>query len=130
MAKNTLFKILFYAATLLVLVITLMPLSSDRPGFLQAILFEDIDKVVHAGIFFLLIILQRLAWPSSSIWPPIIALLVYGLCIEYLQHTLPTGRSFDWWDWIFDGIGIIFGAIFYEYAMRRYLTTHSHSVPS
>lgn len=121
--KRNFFKILFFAATILVLVITLIPLSPERPGFLQRFLFEDIDKVIHAGLFFILVILQRLAYPHTSIWKAVALLFAYGLLIEILQHILPTGRSFDWWDWIFDGIGVIFGALLFEYFGRKVLTS-------
>ena len=88
----------------MVLFATLTPLDGIEP-----IGWEFADKAIHLGIFLLLTFLLYLAYPEISRWNIALLMIFYGLLIEILQHILPLGRSFDWYDWVFDIIGVLIG---------------------
>jgi len=77
------------------------------------------DKLIHAFVFFLLMI-----WFCGLFrfrMAPVIAacLLFYGLLIEYLQSFLPY-RSAEWADVIFDFGGILLGWIVAAAGLRSW----------
>ena len=74
-----------------------------------------LDKLVHAGIFAILAILFM--YPVSKTGITIVqkrnyfikialASAIWGLTTELIQKYFIPGRSFDWFDWIFDGAGV------------------------
>jgi VanZ family protein len=91
---------------------------------------QHIDKVFHfaayAGLAFLL------AWslptiPGHRYLNILLAALIamsYGVIDECLQ--IPVGRTADFYDWIADSAGAIFGLITYA-IMRSWLTTRGKS---
>ncbi|MDG4945133.1 VanZ family protein [Weeksellaceae bacterium KMM 9713] len=88
----------------LVTLATLTPLDGIPP---IEIGFDFVDKIIHLIIFLVLTILSYFAYPNFNRWINLAWLVLFGLLIEVLQHSLPTGRSFDWYDWIFDIIGVV-----------------------
>ena len=93
------------------------------PGeeFPEAGWLEDIqlDKIVHVGLFFTLVILWCL--PSGArtsrertnrVYIYItLAFLVYGIAIEFIQRYFVPHRSFDIFDIVADTVGCVAGFI-------------------
>lgn len=67
------------------------------------------DKWSHflafAGISFLWL------WTGPKYLSVIVSAILFGLLIEILQGSLPESfhRSFDWYDWLADSIGVLLG---------------------
>lgn len=96
----------------IVLVLICMP-GKDLPGnsFLEMINF---DKMVHAGIFGLMVILfvRPIAMSNISATEKrkyyiqiTIFTILWGLATEFIQKYLVTGRDFDLWDFVADAVG-------------------------
>lgn len=98
-------------------------------SFLELISF---DKFVHAGVFFVLIVLtirgfllqnsftrlQRSAKISAFV-----ICIIYGGLLEIMQGTLFEGRSASWFDIIANSFGAAMGLLLYkhiEYYFLRY----------
>lgn len=111
------------AWTVIMLVLTLLP-SPDFPHtFLSTIPF--FDKMVHAGIFGLFVILWYagaykslrtkdgkggIPHPMTLLARVILAAIVLGLLIEVVQKEWRTiQRDFEWFDWIADILGAFLG---------------------
>ncbi|MFT3982152.1 MAG: VanZ family protein [Ferruginibacter sp.] len=96
----------------IVLVLIAMP-GKDIPGnsFLEKINF---DKIVHACIFGLMVILfvrpiamSRIAVDEKRKYYIQITVftIIWGLTTEFIQKYLVTGRDFDLWDFAADAVG-------------------------
>jgi hypothetical protein len=110
--------------TAVILFLTLLP-ASDLPNtFFSKIPY--FDKMVHAGIFALFVILWYAAWyksfslthanvqktkqPLTGLAGIILIAVLLGLLIEILQKEWTTiHRDFEWFDWLADIIGAFFG---------------------
>ncbi len=78
------------------------------------------DKVAHAVMFgilnylFIFPIFKTEMVESTKvnyfIWISLAA-SVWGLSTEFIQLLVP-GRSFDWWDWLADSIGVLMALIY------------------
>jgi len=69
-----------------------------------------VDKWVHAGFFFVLV----LAWSAAFRLPPWAVYggaFLYGAAVEIVQHQWIAHRSFDAWDLAADTLGIILGGL-------------------
>lgn len=111
------------AWTVIMLVLTLLP-SPDFPHtFLSSIPY--FDKMVHAGIFGLFVILwyggaykttvksgkEGAAHPMTLLARVILAAILLGLAIEIVQKEWRTiQRDFEWFDWLADTLGAFLGA--------------------
>jgi hypothetical protein len=113
--------------TIVILILTLLP-ASDIPHTVL-LKIPHFDKLVHAGIFGLFVILWYAAFyksfsagynekketvrqyhPLTVLASVIIAAIVLGLCIEIIQRDWTTiHRDFEWWDWVADTIGAFLG---------------------
>lgn len=78
------------------------------------------DKLVHAGLFFIWIILWLLP-AKKNVVSYILLGMGYGLALEFYQQLLPFDRSFDWWDAVADAAGVILGYYFKVFFLDRYL---------
>ena len=73
---------------------------------------DHFDKLVHAGSYFVLATLW-FVWKyfrttkTHSFFYICLALIAYGIFIEYLQGTWTTYRSSDIYDGLANGIGVI-----------------------
>lgn len=110
------------AWTLIMLVLTLLPASDlPRTFFFRVPYF---DKLVHAGIFGLFVVLwyagaykKHRAAPGDKQYHPmtllarvILAAILLGLLIEVVQKEWATlHRDFEWMDWLADILGAFFG---------------------
>lgn len=77
-----------------------------------------LDKIVHFGMYFILIILllnvwRIYAWKINKIYL-IIFCFCYGILMEYLQNFMKLGRSFDFYDILANLIGVLIGFLIYE----------------
>lgn len=95
-------RILFWCATLIVLVLTQTP-SSMMPKFI----FSIWDKAQHALAFGALALLGTASYPRQRIGV-VIGLLAFGGAIEIAQW-LTGWRQGDWLDLLADGVGIAIG---------------------
>lgn len=119
LAKNLIFRILFWSFIVIVLLATLTPLDGVEP-----LSWSFADKIIHLVIFLMLTILMYLAYPKKSSLFIILIMVGFGLLIEVLQHSLPTGRSFDWYDWHFDNLGVLLGFVICVYTPILRITRH------
>jgi VanZ family protein len=96
-------------------------------SFLELLSF---DKFVHAGIFFVLILLTirgfvlQTAFSLLQRFPQVIALvlcIMYGGSLEIMQGTLFEGRTADVYDFIANSFGAIFGLMVYKPVQNKVL---------
>lgn len=72
----------------------------------------DFDKIIHISLFAVLLFLWRSAFDSevkNYNWILLICAIVYGFMVEFIQLYWVTGRSFDLYDALADGIGSLGG---------------------
>ena len=95
----------------LIFVLLMIP-SSQLPSE-RLIPIPYFDKIVHFILFGVfaylwnnfLSQLKFFAGLVKRLGMILFAILIYGLFLEFLQ--LYTGRNFDWWDLMADGLGIL-----------------------
>ena len=117
LSKNQ-FKVIFFITVMFVLYKALIPPSEEH-----LLNFQNADKVLHAGAFFVLSFLLNRA--SSSISKRVrnmLSLLAFGILIEILQSF--TGyREVSLGDVVADLIGILFFQLTYsllkEWQLKR-----------
>lgn len=76
------------------------------------------DKFVHAFMFFVATALALLSgWnkiKAAVLWT------VVGILLEYYQFFFTTDRSFDWFDFVADTVGVVFAVfLFRKTALNR-----------
>ena len=103
----------YILTTLLILFGTLMP-NSDLPEY-QVF---NYDKVMHISAFMAWTLATGITWRAFqpkrvSLAILIIVPLLFGIAIEILQGILPTDRSPEWIDIIFDALGTFLGILIY-----------------
>lgn len=85
-----------------------------------------LDKIIHIGIFSLMgymfmrpVSIKNLpdAIKNNYFLKIAIAISLWGITTEFIQHFWIPGRSFDLWDWVADTLGSL-AAYFYA---RKYL---------
>jgi glycopeptide antibiotics resistance protein len=113
---------------LLILILCGIP-GKDIPhiSFLELLSF---DKFVHAGIFFVLLLLTVRGFSLQSKFPQLkklakfVALLfciIYGGSLEIMQGTLFVDRSADVFDFIANTFGATMGWVLYEWMESKFL---------
>jgi VanZ family protein len=95
---NVPWKMFLFAA---LLVTTWLFLSPSPPGADVSIPF--FDKLAHLGLFLILALLARRAYPAQPAWGAFAALVFYGASIELAQGRI--GRGMDVLDLAADGLG-------------------------
>ena len=68
-----------------------------------------IDKLVHFLMFFFLTSWFVIIYKYSHKFILLSYLVIYGLLLELMQMGFFIHRSFEWFDWIADSIGVIVG---------------------
>jgi hypothetical protein len=68
-------------------------------------LFDQVDKVIHFTFFLLFFFLWYAVKPKPWLW--LVIAFGYGFGIEFYQHYLVKGRSFDVWDGVADTAGAL-----------------------
>ena len=107
---------LYYTVPLVIWTIIVMFGSLAPPSKLPRLEFDLADKLEHAASYAILAILLIRAWNrggrskwSSYGWVLAIA-ASWGFYLEILQELTPY-RTFDWWDFIANGLGGFAGLI-------------------
>ena len=111
---------------LFIFILCVLP-SSAIPHYSWTDLFS-VDKIVHAFLFAVLILLfirgfkRQTRYPSLQ--PPAYIILVlisvfYGGFLELFQNYILTDRSGSWFDWIADVFGGISGIIINNYLKKK-----------
>ena len=88
----------------------------SKAGWLEEL---ELDKVVHIGLFTMLVFLWCLPFRSrvkqqrlNKIYLTItLAFVGYGIVIEFVQRNLIPYRSFDFFDIVADTVGCVIGLI-------------------
>ena len=75
-----------------------------QPLSLDVISFTMVDKLAHFLMFFLTT--MWFMYISKKWLVTAVSLLLLALVFEWIQMNYITNRSFEWGDWIADGIGI------------------------
>ena len=115
-------KWLFYGLLLLTYVVFIVP-TSGMPGA------EFNDKVAHAGIFFVLLLMANITHAQLSLISLTIALAGYGLFTEISQGFLPY-RNFSSLDWVADVVGLGCGLMvihLLHYLYPEIVAHHNHT---
>ncbi|RAJ03952.1 VanZ like protein [Chitinophaga skermanii] len=108
---------------ILILVLCTLP-GKDLPSvsFLDKIHF---DKIVHFGMFAGVVVLLGFGYfknfgriPRGFITVSVIGASAMGLAIEYIQKYFIANRSFDLYDFLFDTLGALFGALVLRFWLK------------
>lgn len=87
----------------------------------------NFDKLVHAGLFGMLVLLTifpffRSKYGSSGLFLKITLLaILYGVAMEFVQKYFTADRDFDVWDMVADSFGAIVGLIWMNMRYKRFL---------
>ena len=76
-----------------------------QPPSLDVISFTQVDKLAHFLMFFFT--MMWFMYVSKKWLVSAVSLLLLALVLEWIQMNYIINRSFDWFDWIADGIGIV-----------------------
>ena len=76
-----------------------------QPPSLNVISFTLADKLAHFFMFFFT--MMWFMYVSKKWLVSAVALLLLALALEWIQMNYIINRSFDWFDWMADGIGIV-----------------------
>ena len=76
-----------------------------QPPSLDVISFTQVDKLAHFLMFFFT--MMWFMYVSKKWLVAAVSLLLLALVLEWIQMNYIINRSFDWFDWIADGIGIV-----------------------
>ena len=76
-----------------------------QPPSLDVISFTQVDKLAHFLMFFFT--MMWFMYVSKKWLVTAVSLLFLALVLELIQMNYIINRSFDWFDWIADGIGIV-----------------------
>ena len=80
------------------------------------------DKLVHVGLFAILIFLWRSAFNlefSAYNFILLFSALLYGLTVEYIQRDFVPNRDFDLYDVVADMAGAIIGLVVWLWTYRK-----------
>jgi len=118
-----------YSTLFLVSWILIIFLLCSIPGqFIPTANWMDLlslDKLVHAGIFFILCILFFLfAFKRRQKWPYLIVYTVlsmlYGISLEWMQANWFSQRSFDYFDMLANASGCCLALIMHKVLYRKF----------
>ena len=76
-----------------------------QPPSLDVISFTQVDKLAHFLMFFFT--MMWFMYVSKKWLVSAVSLLLLALVLEWIQMNYIINRSFDWFDWIADGTGIV-----------------------
>ena len=76
-----------------------------QPPSLDIIIFTLVDKLAHFFMFFFT--MMWFMYVSKKWLVTAVSLLLLALVLEWIQMNYIINRSFDWFDWIADGVGIV-----------------------
>src|SRR5688572_7320147 len=99
-------KVLAIIVSVLIVIAVLIPGST-----IPDVSFVGVDKFVHIAMFSCWAIAIRYDFPSVKPWLVFVFGIVFSLFTEILQLFIE-GRSFDLYDMVADGAGLLLGLIF------------------
>lgn len=102
-------RTLYFTYLIIILISAIIP-PSNIPSSID-------DKIVHAVGFMGVALLYAWAYKKEKWWKNIIYGLAFGIFIEIIQYFIPY-RSFELFDIIADGVGLILGVLLVE-IMRK-----------
>ncbi|MFT4203555.1 MAG: VanZ family protein [Chitinophagaceae bacterium] len=88
------------------------------------------DKVVHMGlfgaqVFWLTLPLAKRYKPNAAILRWItLAVILFGILMEYVQKYFTVDRSFDWTDMVADSVGAVLSYFCMHYIFSQYQKKH------
>ncbi len=113
---------------ILIYILLTLPGDDFKDSGFEAI--PHFDKVVHMGlfgaqVFWLALPLAKRYRPNAGIliWITV-AVIVFGILMEYVQKYFTTDRSFDWTDMVADGVGAVLSYFCMRYIFRQYQKKH------
>ena len=68
---------------------------------------NQVDKLAHVLMFFLTMMWFMYVTPKPYQLLVGVSLILFGLVLEYIQMNFLPDRTFEWLDWIADGIGVV-----------------------
>jgi len=86
--------------------------------------FDHFDKVVHFTFLFVFALFWIIALGIADIKGYLIIILIcfaYGFFIEWYQINYVPGRAWDVWDGMADGVGGIFGVLFFKKFLMKFV---------
>ena len=89
-----------------------------QPPSLDIISFAQVDKLAHFLMFFFT--MMWFMYVSKKWLVTAVSLLLLALVLELIQMNYIINRSFDWFDWIADGIGIVFCFLLLPFLIDKY----------
>jgi len=117
-------RLLLAIAWTLVLLVGLLTPGQQIPDVPR---FPGMDKVVHLGLFTVLAFLWARVFNNSKgkkikkrkyIPNFLVIIILFAILVEYTQRLVP-GRTFDYWDILFNVMGVTFGAIIFYYLHKH-----------
>ncbi len=66
-----------------------------------------VDKLAHFLMFFFTMMWFMYVTPKPHQLLVGVSLILFGLVLEYIQMNFLPDRTFEWLDWIADGIGVV-----------------------
>ena len=89
-----------------------------QPPSLNVISFTLADKLAHFFMFFLT--MMWFMYVSKKWLVTAVSLIFLALVLELIQMNYIINRSFDWFDWIADGIGIVLCFLLLPFLIDKY----------
>ena len=89
-----------------------------QPPSLNVISFTLVDKLAHFFMFFFT--MMWFMYVSKKWLVSAVSLLLLALVLEWIQMNYIINRSFDWFDWIADGIGIVLCFLLLPFLIDKY----------
>ena len=89
-----------------------------QPPSLNVISFTLVDKLAHFFMFFFT--MMWFMYVSKKWLVTAISLIFLALVLELIQMNYIINRSFDWFDWIADGIGIVLCFLLLPFLIDKY----------
>lgn len=89
-----------------------------QPPSLDVISFTLADKLAHFFMFFFT--MMWFMYVSKKWLVTAVSLLLLALVLELIQMNYIINRSFDWFDWIADGIGIVLCFLLLPFLIDKY----------
>jgi VanZ family protein len=81
------------------------------------------DKLMHFAGYFFAAFSISFAAPQAALWQRALFLIIYSIAIEIGQHFMPP-RTFDLWDIVANGTGIILGLSLIEFTPIKWLVNY------
>lgn len=91
-----------FSVVVLLTYLHLIPVPS-----MDLINLDQVDKLAHVLMFFLTMTWFMHVTPKPHQLLVGVSLILFGLVLEYIQINFIPDRTFEWLDWVADGIGVV-----------------------